>query len=123
MTLEMVFAALVDKGRAELTGDAVLAKTLELHGVEVVGGEARLPKEVQLLEGEKIKENLGQEASEWLSSLQLFPHIESTNKHLMKLAERRPIDGTVLIAEVQTGGRGRRSYCCTAGRCAGRASA
>lgn len=108
MTLEMVFAALVDKGRAELTGDAVLAKTLELHGVEVVGGEARLPKEVQLLEGEKIKENLGQEASEWLSSLQLFPHIESTNKHLMKLAERRPIDGTVLIAEVQTGGRGRR---------------
>ena len=54
MTLEMVFAALVDKGRAELTGDAVLAKTLELHGVEVVGGEARLPKEVQLLEGEGI---------------------------------------------------------------------
>ena len=75
MTLEMVFAALVDKGRVELAGDAVMAKMLELHGVDVVGEEARLPKDVRLLEAKKIKESLGQEASEWLSSLQLFAHI------------------------------------------------
>ena len=49
MTLEKLFAALVDEGRVELTGGSVHAKTLEQHGLEVVGEEARLPRDVTLL--------------------------------------------------------------------------
>ena len=108
MTLEKVFAALVNEGRIELTGDSVLAKDLRFHGIEIVGDEARLPKDVRLLEPKKILERLRPEASEWLSSLRLLAHVESTNQCLMKMAEHAPIDGRVLIAEVQTGGRGRR---------------
>ena len=108
MTLERVFAALVDKGRIELTGDADLMKTLELHGVDIVGEEARLPKDVRLLEPERIRHCLSQAASQWLLSLQVVPHIESTNQRLAKMAETGSIDGIVLMAEVQTSGRGRR---------------
>jgi len=36
MTLEKVFAALVNEGRIELTGDSVLAKDLRFHGIEIV---------------------------------------------------------------------------------------
>ena len=109
MTLEELFAALVDEGRVELKGGgSVHAITLEQHGLEVVGEEARLPRDVTLLEAGTIRKSLGREASEWLSNLELLPHIESTNKHLMEMAERGSIDGMVLIAEVQTGGRGRR---------------
>jgi len=108
MTLEEVFAALVDEGRVNLSGDSALAKDLRLHGIEIVGDEARLPKDIRLLKHRKILESLGPEASEWLSSLRLFPHVESTNQCLMNMAEHAPIDGRVLLAEVQTGGRGRR---------------
>ena len=108
MTLDEIFAALVKDGRVELKEGSVHAKTLKQHGLEVVGEEARLPGGVALLEAGTIRKRLGREASEWLSSLQLLPYIESTNKHLMEIAESGSVDGIVLIAEVQTGGRGRR---------------
>ena len=44
----------------------------------------------------------------WKAHFQFFPSIGSTNDHLRTLARAGAPEGTVLVADCQTGGRGRR---------------
>jgi len=55
---------------------------------------------------ERIIQNL-RESCPWQDSLLWFPTIESTNTHARELARQGAASGTVLIADRQTGGRGR----------------
>ena len=55
---------------------------------------------------EKIIKNL-RESCPWQGSLLWFDSIESTNTHARELARQGAAHGTVLIADHQTGGRGR----------------
>ena len=56
---------------------------------------------------QKIVQNL-QESCPWQDSLLWFDTIESTNTRARELARQGAVHGTVLIADHQTGGRGRR---------------
>jgi len=56
---------------------------------------------------EQIIQNL-RESCHWQDSLLWFPSIDSTNTRARELAKQGAAHGTVLIAEQQTGGRGRR---------------
>jgi len=56
---------------------------------------------------EKIIQNL-RESCPWQDSLLWFPSIDSTNTRARELARQGAAHGTVLIADHQTGGRGRR---------------
>ena len=56
---------------------------------------------------ERIIQNL-RESCLWQDSLLWFPSIDSTNTRAMELARQGAPHGTVLIADHQTGGRGRR---------------
>ena len=55
---------------------------------------------------DKIIENL-RESCPWQDSLLWFDCLDSTNTHARKLAQQGAAHGTVLIADRQTGGRGR----------------
>lgn len=81
---------------------------LENCGIAVHDGKAILGKDVELLRAGHIRDQLGERARTWLNRLCVLAHVDSTNSALMRSAARRDIDGEVLMAEVQTSGRGRR---------------
>jgi len=70
-------------------------------GYRVAGG-------FELLESELIVAQLRGVASAQLSNLEIFKTIDSTNKYAREKAELGPSSGTVILAEQQTAGRGRR---------------
>lgn len=109
MTLEEVFEALAARREAPL-GDAAapLRRALEAHGVRLNKGRATLDAGIELLDAELLRRSLRTPAQAWLRSLRVVPCIGSTNTELMRRAARGEVDGTVLLAEVQTAGRGRR---------------
>ncbi len=99
------FDRLVANRRARLEGFArerALAMGLQLHGEEAV-----LPDEVELLDTARIRAGLSSPARDWLVDLVIKSVTESTNSDLMACRESC-IDGRVLLAEAQLGGRGRR---------------
>jgi BirA family biotin operon repressor/biotin-[acetyl-CoA-carboxylase] ligase len=59
-------------------------------------------------ESELIVAQLKTAAAEQLTNLEIFKSIDSTNKHAREKAERVSCSGTVILAEQQTAGRGRR---------------
>ena len=81
---------------------------LERHGIAVRGDTAVLDEDIELLDAGRIRDQLGDGTRMWLKRICVRPHIDSTNAALMRLGLQRDIDGEVLIAEVQTAGRGRR---------------
>ena len=89
-------------------GDAPLKAELAAYGVTVTGDQAILDDNIELLDANAIRAQLGGAAGAWLKTLEVFPHIGSTNTELMQRAAGGAIDGTVLLAEAQTAGRGRR---------------
>ena len=110
LTIEDVFTALV-RNQSMVLGDAadeVLREALVRHGIPVVDNVANLPPDVSLLDREDILTALTPSQGQWLRRLGVEPHIDSTNSQLVARAARESIDGHVLMAEVQTGGRGRR---------------
>ena len=78
------------------------------YGIRVSGDRADLEDDVDLLSLEGVRAALRPETAIWLTDLDVRPHIASTNTTLLARAGRERIDGRVLTAEVQTGGRGRR---------------
>ena len=72
------------------------------------GDLAVLDDDVELLQAERIRDELGDPALGWLARLCVQPHVDSTNSALMRAGLKRDIDGEVLLAEAQTSGRGRR---------------
>ena len=81
---------------------------LESYGIAVRGDLAFLEDDVELLSAECIRDQLGDPARAWLRRLCVRAHIDSTNSALMRAGLQRDIDGEVIMAEVQTAGRGRR---------------
>lgn len=109
LTIEDVFAALV-RSRSTVLGAAEtdLQDSLAQHGIAVVDGVASLPSDISLLDRGDILAALSSGQGSWLRRLEVEPHIDSTNSRLVARAAKESISGHVLLAEVQTGGRGRR---------------
>ena len=109
MALGEVFESLAARRKAPVdAGDAPLKAELAAYGVTVTGDQAILDNNIELLDANAIRAQLGGAAGAWLKTLEVFPHIGSTNTELMQRAAGGAIDGTVLLAEAQTAGRGRR---------------
>jgi BirA family biotin operon repressor/biotin-[acetyl-CoA-carboxylase] ligase len=74
----------------------------------VKGTGYRVSGGFELFESELIVAQLKPAAAEQLTNLEIFKSIDSTNKHARETAERESCSGTVILAEQQTAGRGRR---------------
>ena len=88
--------------------DLPLRGELAALGVRVRGDRAILDADVELLATAAIRSHTGAVGRAWLQRLEVCRHIDSTNTELMRRAIREEVDGTALLAEVQTAGRGRR---------------
>ena len=106
-TLEQVFFVL-SQGTTikidEVSQD--LLKDLALYGIQVLDREISLPEGVELIDRSFIK--VATTSLGWVKRLEVETFIESTNTKLVDRAQTQSIDGHVLLAEVQFGGRGRR---------------
>lgn len=74
----------------------------------VKGKGYRLPGGLELLDADRIRTGLSSEAGSFLSHLDVFQSIDSTNAHAMNRAAEPDAHGYVCMAEHQTSGRGRR---------------
>ena len=106
MSLPSVFEQLATHRGAGV--DPTDKRLLENYGIAVRGDLAILDENVQLLSAERIRDQLGDPARAWLTRLCVRAHIDSTNSALIRVGRQRDIDGEVIMAEVQTAGRGRR---------------
>ena len=79
----------------------LLIETTKGTGYRIVGG-------VDLLDGQAITGALAVAAKPHLSKINIFQTIDSTNTYARQLAEKNSVSGLVILAEQQTGGRGRR---------------
>ncbi|MDE0349010.1 MAG: biotin--[acetyl-CoA-carboxylase] ligase [Gammaproteobacteria bacterium] len=109
MEIESVFDELAARRVATVDpADTALLRELAAAGVSTDGNRAYLADSVELLSAERIRAHLAPPATEWLRALELAAHIPSTNTELVRRGSSGSIDGTALLAEVQTAGRGRR---------------
>lgn len=107
--LGRVFDRLASERSAVLAGLAREETTLLAgYGIRVAGDRAELEDDVDLLSLQGVRDALSAQIATWLKDLDVRAHIGSTNTTLLERASRERIDGCVLTAEVQTGGRGRR---------------
>tara|TARA_B110000967_G_scaffold172884_1_gene184170 strand:+ start:1861 stop:2859 length:999 start_codon:yes stop_codon:yes gene_type:complete len=79
----------------------LVIETTKGTGYRIVGG-------VDLLDAQIITDALSPSARGHLTKIEVFQNIDSTNKYARELAENSSISGTVVMAEQQTAGRGRR---------------
>ncbi len=77
-------------------------------GLVVVGDRVRLPPDVELLDPSRIEQGLSDRAQGWVADLEVALAIDSTNVRMVELAQSESVAGHVLLAELQTAGRGRR---------------
>ena len=105
--------ALVDRlaiersiAQAELSSEEI--RELESYGFIADRGNVAVPDEIALLTKDRILSQLHAPTSSWLKQLDIVPAIDSTNTALIARAQNDSIDGHVLLAELQTQGRGRR---------------
>lgn len=82
------------------------AETMGLQVYAVRGRGYRIPESVEWLDVTAIERHLGSDAATY--SIRLLDQVESTNTALMQAALEGAPGGTVLCAEHQHGGRGRR---------------
>ena len=81
---------------------------LGLHLHRVRGRGYRLPGGLDLLDGESIQRQLSPTVADRLKRLQILMSTASTNRQLLQQLELEPVHGCVVLAELQTAGRGRR---------------
>lgn len=72
----------------------------------VRGRGYRLPKPVTLLDAEEVAQACGEYAS-WFH-MQVLAQVDSTNRYLMQESARGVANGSCVVAQIQTSGRGRR---------------
>ena len=109
MELERVFDELAAAREATVDpADTALLRELAAAGVSTHGDRAYLGDSVELLSADRIHAHLAPATANWLGALEVVAHIPSTNSELVRRGLARSIDGTTLLAEVQTAGRGRR---------------
>jgi len=85
----------------KLEAMGLLIETTKGTGYRIIGG-------VDLLDGQAITGALAVAARPHLSNIHVFQTIDSTNTYARELAEKNSVSGLVILAEQQTGGRGRR---------------
>jgi BirA family transcriptional regulator, biotin operon repressor / biotin---[acetyl-CoA-carboxylase] ligase len=79
------------------------------HSIESIKGTGyRVSGGFELFDSELILSHLSEVATAQLSNLEIFRSIESTNKYAREKAECEPCSGSVILAEQQSAGRGRR---------------
>ena len=86
-------------------------RTLRAMGVDVFalrGKGYRLAAPMDLLDPERIRDQLHPQARPLLGEFEVLPEIDSTNNYLVRSAVQRPGSGHTCFAESQTQGRGRR---------------
>ena len=81
---------------------------LQSYGFTADRKGVSVPDEIVLLTKGRIFNQLNNATSTWLERLDIVPVIDSTNTALSSRAQDESIDGHVLIAELQTLGKGRR---------------
>ncbi|ABA56721.1 Biotin--acetyl-CoA-carboxylase ligase [Nitrosococcus oceani ATCC 19707] len=59
------------------------------------------------LKSQLIRAAMGEDSLEWLSQLELYPVLDSTNRYLLARVKHGAKKGTVCLAEAQSAGRGR----------------
>lgn len=79
----------------------LVVETTKGTGYRIVGG-------VDLLCAKAITQALSTPAKEHLVKVEVFQNIDSTNKYARELAENSSASGSVVLAEQQSAGRGRR---------------
>jgi BirA family transcriptional regulator, biotin operon repressor / biotin---[acetyl-CoA-carboxylase] ligase len=85
-----------------LVNDSVLA-------IESVKGKGyRIPGGIDLLDAAQVKAGLDPRAAALMGRLEILDTVDSTNAHVMRLAEQDGLTGLVCTAEQQSAGRGRR---------------
>lgn len=85
---------------------AVEALGIEVHALR--GKGYRLARPLELLDADVIRAALKSPCAARLGDIELFPCIDSTNRHLMDRAAAGLAGPHVCLAECQTAGRGRR---------------
>lgn len=77
--------------------------------VESVRGRGhRIPGGLELLDEQRVLEQLQPEAARALSGIEILDSVDSTNRHLLERIAQQPSHGHVCSAEFQSLGRGRR---------------
>ena len=80
-------------------------------GIEIIavsGKGYKLVRPLELLSETHIKTALTEEATKLISTLEIYPQIDSTNRYLSERAQTEANSGLVCFAESQTAGKGRR---------------
>jgi|TARA_B100000315_G_scaffold214672_1_gene213387 BirA family biotin operon repressor/biotin-[acetyl-CoA-carboxylase] ligase len=77
-------------------------------GLVVRGGMVELPPGTSLLDAGSVRAALRGGAREWLNRLEIHAAIDSTNLRLVTLPRGEEAGGMLIMAELQTMGRGRR---------------
>ncbi|GAA6168688.1 bifunctional biotin--[acetyl-CoA-carboxylase] ligase/biotin operon repressor BirA [Sessilibacter corallicola] len=84
-------------------------KKLEDWGLAVESNRGvgyKLKSSIDLLSADEVVRHLT--TQDFLSTLEVFPSIDSTNKYLLERVHNPDFSGSVVSAEMQTSGRGRR---------------
>ncbi len=85
-------------------------QSLTVFGIEIIaltGKGYKLAQPLELLSGEKITAALSPSVNALISTLEIYPQIDSTNRYLVELARTHAKTGSVCFAESQTAGKGR----------------
>lgn len=83
-------------------------ETLGLEVYAVSGKGYRLSMPITTLQQTAIVEHLPADSRRYLSDIEVFPELDSTNRYLLHAAVSGAVSGSACLAEYQSGGRGRR---------------
>jgi BirA family biotin operon repressor/biotin-[acetyl-CoA-carboxylase] ligase len=83
-------------------------ETIGLQLESIKGTGYRVPAGFELLDQQQIRDQLAVSANLQPNHLEIFQSIDSTNKYLRERADNPEYAGSVVLAESQSGGRGRR---------------
>lgn len=84
----------------------LISEGIDVHSVK--GKGYRIPGGLDLLDQESIREALSETVSGLIPAIDVFEKVDSTNEVALSRARRAPSHRTVILAEQQTAGRGRR---------------
>jgi len=85
-----------------------LQQKYEIHIQSVTGRGYRLPQPIELHDIDQISAQLSSQTNSHLNSIEILTSIDSTNEYLLKAASLGQVSGSVVLAEQQKAGRGRR---------------
>ena len=79
---------------------------LKRFGFEISGDRVSLGEGTELLDADQISTHLSDDLRGTLRSIEILPCTDSTNDRMQERAREMSIDGHIMMAEVQTAGRG-----------------